>query len=249
VTDVSPAAQDAVLRDRALEMMKAMGSRAFTRTYFDKDDVQNMPKPQQELARKLTELQSLLAERAKARRSWPGHNGETGKVLMELSCGGAVRSMCFFRSSERAKGNWLSVYNNWGMKTCGLTFSVARTHPLQSCLVSPTAPMANVLCFGSQSQVIKAIIPRVVVTVVHKVSVWNRTLEHNPNQGMYWVLKPVELHANDTRPRRIATAASSSLASVSTIPPAPFLLWNKVGYGSAIPSELAAGAVVRKQLV
>jgi hypothetical protein len=69
VTDVSPAAQDAVLRDRALEMMKAMGSRAFTRTYFDKDDVQNMPKPQQELARKLTELQSLLAERAKARRS------------------------------------------------------------------------------------------------------------------------------------------------------------------------------------
>lgn len=68
VSDVSPAAQDAVLRDRALEMMKGLGSRAFTRTYFDKDDVQNMPAPQRALAEKLTQLQSLLAERAKERR-------------------------------------------------------------------------------------------------------------------------------------------------------------------------------------
>jgi hypothetical protein len=68
VTDVSPAAQDAVLRDRALEMMKAMGSRAFTRTYFDKDDVSQMPAPTRALAEKLTQLQSLLAERAKERR-------------------------------------------------------------------------------------------------------------------------------------------------------------------------------------
>jgi hypothetical protein len=68
VTDVSPAAQDAVLRDRALEMMKAMGSRAFTKSYFDKDDVSQMPAPQRALAEKLTQLQSLLAERAKQRR-------------------------------------------------------------------------------------------------------------------------------------------------------------------------------------
>ena len=68
VTDVSPAAQDAVLRDRALEMMRSMGSRAFTKSYFADDDLAQMPAPQRALAEKLSQLQTVLAERAKERR-------------------------------------------------------------------------------------------------------------------------------------------------------------------------------------
>jgi hypothetical protein len=69
VTDVSPAAHDAVLRDRAAELMKRMGSRSFEKVYFPDEAIEAMPPGDQILAQQLQALQTALATRAKARRS------------------------------------------------------------------------------------------------------------------------------------------------------------------------------------
>jgi hypothetical protein len=68
ISDVGPNVQDAVLRDRSVDLMKQLGARAFEKTYFGDDELAALPAPQRALAEKLTQLQSLLAERAKERR-------------------------------------------------------------------------------------------------------------------------------------------------------------------------------------
>ncbi len=66
-TDISPAAQEATLRQRAAELMKEMGARTFEKVYFDKDEIPNLPEEDQETAVKLNALQRLLARKASAR--------------------------------------------------------------------------------------------------------------------------------------------------------------------------------------
>lgn len=68
VTDVSPAAQDAILRDRAVEVMKDLGAKSFARTYFSKEELAAMSPEEREQAEKLQALQTALATRAKKRR-------------------------------------------------------------------------------------------------------------------------------------------------------------------------------------
>lgn len=69
VSDVSPASQDAVIRERASALMKELGAKAFTRVYFPKDDVANMTSLEQQQALRLQLLQNVLAERAKERKA------------------------------------------------------------------------------------------------------------------------------------------------------------------------------------
>ncbi len=65
--DVSPAAADAVLRDRSVELMKGLGAKTFARTYFPGDELANMSPAEREKAERLQHLQTLLAHRAKSR--------------------------------------------------------------------------------------------------------------------------------------------------------------------------------------
>lgn len=66
-TDVSPAAQEAILRERSAELMKDMGARTFAKTYFDKDTASAMPPEERAQAEKLNALQRFLARKASAR--------------------------------------------------------------------------------------------------------------------------------------------------------------------------------------
>jgi hypothetical protein len=67
VSDVSPAAQDAVLAQRADALTKQIGGRTFSRTYIP--DEENLSPADQELAAELAELKKLLARRARVRRA------------------------------------------------------------------------------------------------------------------------------------------------------------------------------------
>ena len=69
VSDVSPASQDAVIRERASALMKDLGAKSFARVYFPKDDVANMTPLEQQQALRLQLLQNVLAERAKERKA------------------------------------------------------------------------------------------------------------------------------------------------------------------------------------
>lgn len=69
VTDISPAAQDAVLRDRSIEMMRGMAAATFEKVYFRKDDLGSMTPEERQMAERLTQLQTILASRAKQRRA------------------------------------------------------------------------------------------------------------------------------------------------------------------------------------
>ena len=72
VTDVSPAAQDAVIRERSTALMKELGAKSSARTYFPKDDVSQMTPEQQAQAVRLQLLQNILADRAKERKAAAG---------------------------------------------------------------------------------------------------------------------------------------------------------------------------------
>ncbi|MBA4019210.1 MAG: hypothetical protein C0483_18750 [Pirellula sp.] len=72
VTDVSPASQDAMIRERSTALMKELGAKSFARTYFPKDDVANMTPEQQAQAVRLQLLQNILADRAKERKAAAG---------------------------------------------------------------------------------------------------------------------------------------------------------------------------------
>lgn len=69
VSDVSPAAQDAVIRERTTALMKELGAKSFARIYFPKDDVAQMTPEQQAQAIRLQLLQNILADRAKERKA------------------------------------------------------------------------------------------------------------------------------------------------------------------------------------
>jgi len=69
VSDVSPGAQDAVIRERSNALMRELGAKAFTRVYFPKEDVAGMAPAEQEQALRLQLLQNILAERAKDRKA------------------------------------------------------------------------------------------------------------------------------------------------------------------------------------
>ncbi len=68
VTDISPAARDAVLRDRSIELMKRLGSSSFSRAYFPEDVIAGMGSGELALAEELQALQNILAQRSKARK-------------------------------------------------------------------------------------------------------------------------------------------------------------------------------------
>jgi hypothetical protein len=66
VTDVSPGAQDAILRDRANAVVKQLGGRTFSQTYIP--DQANLNPAEQGLANQLAELKRLLDKRHRARK-------------------------------------------------------------------------------------------------------------------------------------------------------------------------------------
>lgn len=68
VTDVSPAAEDAVLRERARNVMKEMGAKSFERVYFPKADMEAMPANERKEAERFNALMTLLASDAKKRK-------------------------------------------------------------------------------------------------------------------------------------------------------------------------------------
>jgi hypothetical protein len=67
-TDVSPGAQDVVLRELAAPIEKSLGAREFTRIYFPKELKAQMTPAQRLEVAKLEALNVLLAERAKQRK-------------------------------------------------------------------------------------------------------------------------------------------------------------------------------------
>ncbi len=67
VSDVSPGAQDAILRQRADALLKEIGGRTFTRTYVPEQA--NLSSAEQGLAEQLAELKRLLDQRSRARRA------------------------------------------------------------------------------------------------------------------------------------------------------------------------------------
>lgn len=67
VTDVSPGAQDAVIRERSQALMKDLGAKNFSRTYFPKDDLAKMTPEERQQAEALQNLLNLLSDRAKER--------------------------------------------------------------------------------------------------------------------------------------------------------------------------------------
>ena len=66
---VSPAAQDAILRERAAELMRQLGGRSFERSYFPEEVKARMSPEDLEKAEMYESLMNLLAERAKQRKA------------------------------------------------------------------------------------------------------------------------------------------------------------------------------------
>jgi hypothetical protein len=68
VSDVSPAAQDALLRERANAAMRGMGARNFARPYVPDADLQAMSPAQRERVQRFQKLLKSLEKRAKKRK-------------------------------------------------------------------------------------------------------------------------------------------------------------------------------------
>jgi len=69
ISDVSPGAQDTILRERAEVLMKELGAKTFQRTYFPKERLETMSPNQLLKAMELQALQNELARRAKERKA------------------------------------------------------------------------------------------------------------------------------------------------------------------------------------
>jgi len=67
ITRVSPAAQDALLRVRAQQLMRRSGSKTFVKTYIPQEIEATMTPEELEEARKIEALMNTLAKRSKAR--------------------------------------------------------------------------------------------------------------------------------------------------------------------------------------
>jgi hypothetical protein len=68
VTDVSPGAKDAIVRELLEREMKDTGAAAFERIYYRKEDLAKMSPEEQESAMRLQALANVLAKRAKERK-------------------------------------------------------------------------------------------------------------------------------------------------------------------------------------
>jgi hypothetical protein len=68
ISDISPAAQDAVLRERAAVLMKDLGARSYAEVYFPKDMLAQMPPDVRAKAEELQALMKHLGENAKTRK-------------------------------------------------------------------------------------------------------------------------------------------------------------------------------------
>jgi hypothetical protein len=68
-SSVSPAAQDAILRERAAEIMQQMGGRVFERSYIPDYELERMDPETRAQAEQWMELMKTLAKRAKERRA------------------------------------------------------------------------------------------------------------------------------------------------------------------------------------
>lgn len=66
-TTISPAAQDAILRERAERLAKDIGARDFTRTYLPDDIIERLPPSKRAEAENLKALLAILARRARER--------------------------------------------------------------------------------------------------------------------------------------------------------------------------------------
>jgi hypothetical protein len=69
ITDVSPAAQDAMLRERVQELMRQLGGKTFNRSYIPAEDFAAMSPKEKADALALKELNDMLAMRAKKRKA------------------------------------------------------------------------------------------------------------------------------------------------------------------------------------
>ena len=68
VSHVSPAAQDAILREQIQRLLKQAGGKSFLRTYVPKEDAAAMSPQQREEVQQLQGLLDILAKRAKERK-------------------------------------------------------------------------------------------------------------------------------------------------------------------------------------
>ncbi|HBH90736.1 MAG TPA: hypothetical protein DDY27_12640, partial [Hyphomonadaceae bacterium] len=69
INTISPAAQDAVLRERASALMRDLGGKVFTRSYIDDETLAAMPPEQREKAEQYMEIMRVLGQRTKARKA------------------------------------------------------------------------------------------------------------------------------------------------------------------------------------
>lgn len=69
ISTISPAAQDAVLRERASALMRDLGGKVFTRSYIDDETLAAMPPAQRAKAEQYMEIMRVLGQRTKARKA------------------------------------------------------------------------------------------------------------------------------------------------------------------------------------
>jgi hypothetical protein len=69
VSDISPAAQDAVTRERMTALMKTLGAKSFENVYFPKAQIAEMPPEQQMKVLQLEALKQELVRKAKERKA------------------------------------------------------------------------------------------------------------------------------------------------------------------------------------
>lgn len=67
--DVSPASQDAILRERSQKLMKQLGAKSFAKVFFPEEEVSQMSPQEQADAIRLGLLQTALANRSKERKA------------------------------------------------------------------------------------------------------------------------------------------------------------------------------------
>jgi hypothetical protein len=69
MSTISPAAQDAVLRERASALMRDLGGKVFTRSYIDSETLAAMPPEQRAKAEQYMEIMRVLGQRTKTRKA------------------------------------------------------------------------------------------------------------------------------------------------------------------------------------
>jgi hypothetical protein len=73
VSTISPAAADAILRERTERLAKDLGARDFTRTYMPDDVLERLPPSQRQQGLDLKAMLSILSKRAKERAAASGN--------------------------------------------------------------------------------------------------------------------------------------------------------------------------------